>query len=293
MIGLLLIPSFLLLIVVFVIPLIRYSWLSFHADSVVTGLIAIPNNGANWFRLAQDERYWQALSQTFRFSGVSVSLELLLALIIALLLDQRWRGRDVVRAIALIPWALPTTVMALGWRWIFNTPFGPIDHFTNLLGLGSLNILGEPSMAWLATVLADVWKTTPFAALILVAGLQTIPSDIYEAIELEGANSMTCLRRITLPLLRPYMLLAMLFRLAQAFGVFDLIQVLTGGGPAGSTESIALYAYLNALRFLDFGYSSTIIISSFIVICFVCLVAWFFVKFFFPQQSFVRPGAES
>ena len=290
MIALLLIPSFLLLVVVFILPLIRYSWLSFHADSVVTGLIAIPNYGANWVRLIQDERYWQALWQTFRFSGVSVSLELVLALIIALLLDQRWSGREAVRAIALIPWALPTTVMALGWRWIFNTPFGPIDHFTNLIGLGSLNILGEPSSAWLATVLADVWKTTPFAALILLAGLQTIPSDLYEAVHLEGANSMICLRRITLPLLRPYILLAMLFRLAQAFGVFDLIQVLTGGGPAGSTESIALYAYLNALRFLDFGYSSTIIIISFVVICLVCVVAWHLINFFFSQRSYVRSG---
>lgn len=293
MIAFLLIPSFLLLIVVFVLPLFRYLWLSFHADSVITGLVAIPNYGANWSRLVQDERYWQALSQTFRFSGVSVSLELMLALIIALLLDQRWRGRDVVRALSLIPWALPTTVMALGWRWIFNTPFGPIDHVTNLVGLGSLNILGEPSLAWVATVLADVWKTTPFAALILVAGLQTIPSDLYEAIHLEGANSMTCLKRITLPLLRPYILLALLFRLAQAFGVFDLIQILTGGGPAGSTESIALYAYLNALRFLDFGYSSTLIICSFIIICFVCLFAYYVVKVFFPQHLVVRPGADS
>ncbi len=293
MIVLLLIPSFLLLIVVFIVPLIRYSWLSFHADSVVTGLIAIPNYGANWVRLVQDERYWQALWQTFRFSGVSVSLELILALFIALLLDQRWYGRDAVRAIALIPWALPTTVMALGWRWIFNTPFGPVDHFTNLIGIGSLNILGEPSLAWLATVLADVWKTTPFAALILLAGLQTIPSDLYEAIRLEGANSMICLRRITLPLLRPYILLAMLFRLAQAFGVFDLIQVLTGGGPAGSTESIALYAFLNALRFLDFGYSSTIIIISFIVICFVCVLAWYIINVFFSQHSYVRSGGGS
>ena len=293
MIALLLVPALLLLVVVFVGPLFRYAWLSFHADSVVTGLIAIPNGGANWLRLVQDQRYWQDLFQTLRFAGVSVGLELVLALLIALLLDQRWRGRDVVRTLALIPWALPTTVMALGWRWIFNTPYGPVDHLTKIIGLGSLNILGDPSLTWMATVWADVWKTTPFAALILLAGLQTIPGDLYEALRLEGGNALICLRRITLPLLRPYILLALLFRLAQAFGVFDLIQVLTGGGPASSTESIALYAYWNALRFLDFGYSATIIMASFILISLICVIAWIALQLIIPTHSKSRGAISS
>ena len=293
MIALLLVPALLLLVVVFVGPLFRYAWLSFHADSVITGLIAIPNGGANWLRLVQDQRYWQDLFQTLRFAGVSVGLELVLALLIALLLDQRWRGRDVVRTLALIPWALPTTVMALGWRWIFNTPYGPVDHLTKIIGLGSLNILGDPSLTWMATVWADVWKTTPFAALILLAGLQTIPGDLYEALRLEGGNALICLRRITLPLLRPYILLALLFRLAQAFGVFDLIQVLTGGGPASSTESIALYAYWNAIRFLDFGYSATIIMASFILISLICVIAWIALQFIIPTHSKSRGAVSS
>ena len=288
MIALLLVPALLLLVVVFVGPLFRYAWLSFHADSVITGLIAIPNGGANWLRLVQDQRYWQDLFQTLRFAGVSVGLELVLALLIALLLDKRWRGRDVVRTLALIPWALPTTVMALGWRWIFNTPYGPVDHLTKIIGLGSLNILGDPSLTWMATVWADVWKTTPFAALILLAGLQTIPGDLYEALRLEGGNALICLRRITLQLLRPYILLALLFRLAKAFGVFDLIQVLTGGGPASSTESIALYAYWNALRFLDFGYSATIIMASFILISLICVIAWIALQLIIPTHSKAR-----
>ena len=293
MIVFLLLPALLLLIVVFVGPLLRYAWLSFHADSVITGLIAIPNGGANWLRLLQDQRFWQDFGQTMRFSGVSVGLELVLALMIALLLDQRWRGRDVVRTLALIPWALPTTVMALGWRWIFNTPYGPVDHLSRIVGLGSLNILGDPSFTWMATVWADVWKTTPFAALILLAGLQTIPVDLYEAVRLEGGNAFICLRRITLPLLRPYILLALLFRLAQAFGVFDLIQVLTGGGPASSTESVALYAYLNALRFLDFGYSATIIMASFILISLLCVLAWIVFQILIPTQSKSQEVVES
>ena len=259
-------PALLLIAVVFGWPLLRYAWLSGHADSVLTGLIPIANGGANWLRLAADQRFWQDAGQTARFGLVSVSLELLLAMGIALLLDQRWRGRGAVRAITLMPWALPTTMMALGWRWIFNTPYGPFEVLAEHLGLGPLDLLSTPALTWLITVLADVWKTTPFITLILLAGLQTIPEDLYGAFRLEGGSAVQALRRVTLPLLTPYILLSLLFRLAQAFGVFDLIQVLTGGGPAGSTESLALYSYLNAMRFLDFGYSATIMLGGFILL---------------------------
>ena len=253
--------------------MLRYGWLSFHADSVLTGLIPVPNGGANWQRLLGDARFWQDTLQTGRFALISVGLELLLALAIALLLDQRWRGRGAVRALTLLPWALPTTMMALGWRWIFNTPYGPLEQLAKALGMPALNLLADPSWAWIATVTADVWKTTPFITLILLAGLQTIPADLFEAFRLEGGRPMQALRDITLPLLVPYILLSLLFRLAQAFGVFDLIQVLTGGGPAGSTESLALYAYLNAMRFLDFGYSATVMLGGFLLLTIFIVLA--------------------
>ena len=266
MTWLLLSPAVLLMALVFGWPMLRYAWLSFHANSVVTGLVPVANGGANWLRLLTDDRFWQDVLQTSRFALVSVTAELFLALLIALLLDQRWRGRGAVRALTLLPWALPTTMMALGWRWIFNTPYGPLEAVAGSLGLGPLNLMASPQWTWLATVVADVWKTTPFITLILLAGLQTIPADLFEAFRLEGGRSMQALREITLPLLLPYILLSLLFRLAQAFGVFDLIQVLTGGGPAGSTESLALYAYLNAMRFLDFGYSATVMLGGFLLL---------------------------
>ena len=273
----LLIPSMLMLISVFGLPLMRYAWLSFHADSVLTGLQPIANGGANWIRLMNDYRYWQDLIQTMRFAIASVGIELVLGVVIALLLNQPMRKRGVIRSLSLIPWALPTTVMALGWRWIFNTPYGPFDQITSTLSGVSLNILGNPSIAWIGLVYADVWKTTPFVALIVLAGLQSIPGDLYEACTLEGGSSWTCFRRITLPLLKPYLGLAAMFRLAQAFGVFDLVQVMTGGGPASSTESIALYAYWNALRFLDFGYSATIMIASFILLSTIVGFSWWLI----------------
>ena len=269
---LLLLPALLLMGLVFVWPMLRYGWLSFHADSVLTGLNPVANGGANWIRLLDDQRFWQDALQTTRFAGVSVALELHLALARALLLDQRWRGRGVVRALALLPWALPTTMMALGWRWIFNTPYGPLERLAEVVGLGPLNLLSTPASTWLVTVVADVWKTTPFIALLLLAGLQTIPEDLYSAFRLEGGRPNQALMSITLPLLMPYVLIALLFRGAQAFGVFDLIQVLTGGGPAGSTESVALYAYLNAMRFLDFGYSATVMLAGFLLLTLAVLV---------------------
>ena len=265
-------PALLLLGLVFLWPWVHYCWLSFHASSLLTGLATLPNGGANWQRLLQDGRFWQDALQTVRFAGVSVGLELGLGLLIALLLHRPSRGRGLLRALVLIPWALPGTVMALGWRWILNDPHGPLNALIQSLGRSPFPFLTSPSTTWAFTVLADVWKTTPFVAIILLAGLQSIPRDLEEALRLEGAGHWTVLRRLQWPLLTPYVSLALLFRLAQAFGVFDLIQLLTGGGPAGSTESLASYAYLQAMRFLDFGYSATLMLATFLMVLVLSLL---------------------
>ena len=267
--GLLMLPALVLLLGIFAAPMLHYLWLSTQAQTVLTGLEPVGVGGQQWLRLLHDARFWQDTWQTLRFSAASVGLEMVLGLAIALLLHQPLRGRGTLRTLSLLPWALPTTVMALGWRWIFNEPYGPINQLLQGLGLSGVPFLSDPAITWLAAVWADTWKTTPFVALLLLAGLQNIPADLYEAAALEGASAWQSLRRITLPLLTPYLLIALLFRLAQALGVFDLIQVLTGGGPAGSTESLALYAYLNAMRFLDFGYSATLMLGSFAVLLLV------------------------
>jgi multiple sugar transport system permease protein len=274
---LLMLPALVLLLGIFAAPMLHYLWLSTQAQTVLTGLKPVGVGGQQWLRLLHDARFWQDTWQTLRFSAASVGLEMVLGLAVALLLHQPLRGRASLRTISLLPWALPTTVMALGWRWIFNDPYGPINTLLGLAGWDPLPFLSSPALTWMATVWADTWKTTPFVALLLLAGLQNIPADLYEAAALEGAGRWQCLRRITLPLLAPYLLIALLFRLAQALGVFDLIQVLTGGGPAGSTESLALYAYLNAMRFLDFGYSATVMVGSFSILLLlsaVAAVAW-------------------
>ncbi len=270
----LILPALILIGFIFGYPILRYIWISFHTSSVANGLIPQFNHGINWSRLINDARFWQDVLQTSRFAFVSVSLELVLAIAIALFLNQPFKGKGIIRAVSILPWALPTTIMALGWRWIFNSPYGPIDRIYNNLTGESLNLLSNPKITWIATVIADTWKTTPFIALIILAGLQTIPKDLYEAFELEGGTQFKALYKITLPMIIPYILISVVFRLAQAFGVFDLIQVMTSGGPAGSTESLGLYAYLNAMRFLDFGYSSTIMLGSFVLLIMGCLTVY-------------------
>lgn len=271
-------PALLLMAAVFLYPLLRYAWLSLHASSVLTGLVPVPNGGANWGRLLNDVRFWTDAGQTLRFALCSVALELLGGLALALLLHHPLRGRGPLRALTLLPWALPTTVMALGWRWILNDPHGPLNAAIRSLGGSGYGFLSTPATTWFFVVLADVWKTMPFVALLLLAGLQTIPVDLEEALRLEGASRLQILRRLTLPLLVPYITLAVLFRLAQALGVFDLIQVLTGGGPAGSTESLALYAYLNAMRFLDFGYASTVMLATFLLLLVTLGAGWLLLR---------------
>ncbi|MEI7664439.1 MAG: sugar ABC transporter permease [Synechococcaceae cyanobacterium ELA263] len=272
--ALLMLPALLLLAIVFAWPLLDSAWLSSQASSVLTGLSPIANHGANWQRLLGDARFWQDAAVTLRFAVASVGLELLLGLVMALLLHRPGRGRGWLRALALLPWALPTTVLALGWRWIYNDPYGPLNAILRACGAAPYGFLTTPATTWLFTVLADVWKTTPFVALLLLAGLQSIPIELEENLVLEGARPGQILRRLTLPLLKPWISLALLFRLAQALGVFDLVQVLTRGGPAGSTESLALYAYLNAMRFLDFGYSATVVIATFLLLLLLTAMGW-------------------
>jgi len=265
---LLLIPALLVLSLVFVYPIVRAFWLSLFTENLSTQLQPVFSGLANYSRMLGDGRFWQSMGNTTIFTVVSVLLELVLGMGIALVLNQSFRGRGIVRTIAIIPWALPTAIMGLAWAWIFNDQYGVVNDLLQRLGLIQTGIswLGEPTLAMMALIIADVWKTTPFISIILLAGLQSIPQDLYEAHSMDGANPWQSFCQITLPLLMPQILIALLFRFAQAFGIFDLVQVMTGGGPAGATETVSIYIYSTVMRYLDFGYGAALVVVTFLLL---------------------------
>ena len=187
-------------------------------------------------------------------------LELVLVLVLALAMHRAGRGRGLMRAAALVPWALPTVVAALLWRFMFDAETGIVN--AALAGAGLLEHpvvwLAGGATTWVPVILADVWKMTPFVALLLLAGLQSIDPALYEAAAVDGAGPWWRFRHITLPLLRPALLVALIFRTLDAFRVFDLIYVLTGGGPGTATEPLALYTFTTLLQHLRFGYGSAL-----------------------------------
>ena len=277
---LLLFPAIFILGLVFIYPIARAFWLSFFTENLATQLEPVFSSFTNYQRMLGDGRFWQSLWNTSVFTIASVSLELILGLTIALILNRSFFGRGIVRTIAIIPWALPTSVMGLAWAWIFNDRFGVINDI--LLRLGSIetgiNWLGTPALAMTALVVADVWKTTPFISIILLAGLQSISQDLYEAHAIDGATSWQSFYQITLPLLMPQILIALLFRFAQSFGVFDLVQVMTGGGPAGSTETVSIYIYSTVMRYLDFGYGAALVVVTFLLLILAVAIVSLFIN---------------
>ncbi|MEO0407087.1 MAG: sugar ABC transporter permease [Cyanobacteria bacterium P01_A01_bin.135] len=265
---LLLLPALLLLLLVFAYPIGRAFWLSLFTENLGTNLEPVFSGFSNYSRMAIDGRFWQSIWNTTLFTVIALTLELILGVAIALLLHQTFKGRGIIRTIAILPWALPTALIALTWTWIFNDQFGVWNDMLLRLGIidSPVNWLGDPTLALLATIAADVWKTTPFVSILLLAGLQSIPDDLYEAHAIDGASPWQSFRRITLPLLLPQILIAMLFRFAQSFGIFDLVQVMTGGGPAGATEMVSLYIYSTVMRYLDFGYGAALVVVTFLVL---------------------------
>ena len=249
-------------------PLLAAVWLSFHRMILVFGeqrFIGLANYG---FLLA-DPRFHGALANTLYFTAVAVAIELLLALPLAMLLHAAIPGRGLLRASMLIPWAIPTVVSAKLWAWLFNADYGLINR---LLPGADVNWLGAPGWALHAAIVVDVWKTTPFVALLLLAGLQGIPDDLYRAARVDGASAWRTFRTITLPLLKPAILLALLFRSLDAFRVFDAIFVLTEGGPANTTETLSIYAYKTLLRQGDFGYGTTLSVATFFATAVIAVI---------------------
>jgi multiple sugar transport system permease protein len=257
-------------------PIGRVIWLSFFTQNLGTELQPVFSGAGNYVRLVNDGHYLAALRTTAIFTVIAVSAELVLGMALALLLNETFRGRSFARAAALVPWALPPAVLALAWKWVFNDQFGVFNDLLLRLHVIDRPIawLGTPAAAMFSLIIADVWKTTPFMTILLLAGLQNIPRGLYEAARMDGARAVTSFRFITLPLLVPSIALALLFRSLQSFGIFDLPFVMTGGGPGGATETVAIYTYSTYLRYLDFGYGSAMIVGTTLVMAAAALLIY-------------------
>jgi multiple sugar transport system permease protein len=261
------VPSLVFVSVFTLYPILESFRLSFYRTILTLPWLGQKMVGwENYLDLWTDPVAWQALRTTLVFVGVTVPSELLLGLGMALVMNEAFRGRGVLRAIVLVPWAIPTVVSSQMWRFIFNDRYGLFNFV--LFGGDTARYfapLADPRFAMLAIMAAEIWKTAPFAALIILAGLQTISDEVYEAASIDGATSWQKFRHVTLPLLWPALLLALLFRTIDALRVFDLVFVMTQGGPADATNVLQFYGYKKTFAEGMIGYGSTIAVTVFMI----------------------------
>jgi trehalose/maltose transport system permease protein len=260
-----LLPSFFFVSLFSLYPIVESFRLSFYRLILTLPWLGQKMVGwENYTDLWTDPVAWQSMQTTLIFVGVTIPMELILGLGIALVMNEAFRGRGMLRAVVLIPWAIPTVVSSQMWRFIFNDRYG----LFNFVIFGDdtsryLAPLADPYSALVAIMVAEIWKTTPFAALILLAGLQTIPDDLYEAASIDGATVWQKFRYVTLPLVTPALLLALLFRTIDALRVFDLVFVMTQGGPADATNVLQFYGYKKTFAEGMIGYGSAIAVVVF------------------------------
>jgi trehalose/maltose transport system permease protein len=247
-------------------PLLRTIFFSF-TDANLGSLEGYKLVGVDNFKsLAADADWWNAVWNTIRFAITSVVIETILGTVIALTLNAHIPGRGLLRAAVLIPWAIPTVVSAQMWNWMYNDLYGVLNHVFLALGLISqpLAWTANPSLALTAVVLVDVWKTTPFMTLLILAALQLVPLEIYEAARIDGIHPLKVFWKLTLPLIRPGLMVAVIFRTLDALRIFDLPFILTGNSKAA--QSMAIYARQQLVDFQDVGYGSAASTFLFLVV---------------------------
>jgi multiple sugar transport system permease protein len=259
-------PSMLLIALVAAYPIIYAIWLSLHEYSVRVAGLSRWAGFNNYSEALSNPDFWDAFTTTLIFSAVSVFLELLIGLAMALCMHEAFKGQGVLRTVVLVPWAVLTVVTAIMWRTIFESPQG----FVNTILGGDTVWLGEEPHALIVIIIADVWKTAPFMALLILAGLQTIPGEIYEAARVDGATKWQRFAKITLPLLRPAILVALIFRTLDALRIFDLPYVLTKG--ANGTTTLSLIAQQTFAENRIYGLGAAYSVLTFITVMIVAFI---------------------
>lgn len=261
-------PTFLIIALILVYPVLQSIVLSL-GESSMGGQQTYRFVGLEHYAsLMQDERFWRSLSVTLIFTAISIPLELVLGVGLAMLLNESFHGKGLARLAVLFPWALPTALNALIWRWMYNADYGLFNALGMKSGLLSepLNWLGSDVLAMGSMVVVAVWKTSSFMALIILAGLQSIPRDLYEAGRMDGMSRWQEFREITLPLLKGSIMVALIIRSMDALRTFELPFSLTDGGPDAATETLSLYAYKVIFEFVEFNAGAAIVVVQFAVI---------------------------
>lgn len=270
-------PALILILAVMLVPLVIGVSYAFRDIRILNpfggGFV-----GLQHFRtLVGDRNFWTALQNTVSWTVWSVFFQFVLGLILALLLNRPFAGRGIVQALVFVPWAVPSFLSGLNWAWMFNPVIGPIPHWLAALGIMATpeNILADPRLAMWGPIVANVWWGIPFFAITILAALQSIPRDIYEAASIDGATGFQQFRSITLPFLAPTLAIAILLRTVWVANFADLIVVMTGGGPADRTQIVASYIFTTAFRKLDFGYASAIsLVLLALLLTYSLLLVW-------------------
>lgn len=286
-------PAFLALVLlvptlVLVFGVLLYPILDTLRLSLTDRVLSRPASGAfvglaNYLEALRDPEFRAAMGRTFYFALVTVPVETTLGLLIALLLNQEFRGRGFVRGIIILPWALPYIVNGVMWKWILNANYGALNALLSQLGLISHYQvwLGDPSTAFNFVILANIWKETPVAVILILAALQTIPRELYEAARVDGANAFRQFWAVTFPMLRPVIAVTMVVKTVWALKEFDLIYIMTGGGPANSTSVATFYTYLTTFKFLKFGYGAAM---AFIIVLLSLVIAFVYIRLISPNE---------
>jgi multiple sugar transport system permease protein/N,N'-diacetylchitobiose transport system permease protein len=273
----LLAPSIIVVFGIVVYPILKTLYTSlFAVDTPFSG--HFPWVGLDNYKFAIEQSdFWSAVLRTAYFTFVSTGFEIVFGIGIALLLYAPLRGRWLFRTIVVLPWALPTIVNGAMWRYFFNAQYGVVNAVLTQLGITSSYhaFLSSPFAALNIVIFADVWKNTSLVAFFLLAGLTTIPRDLYEAARVDGYGRWGAFVHITLPLLRPVLVVVLVLRTIEAFKVFDIIYVMTGGGPANGTQSIAFYTYQRAFSDEYFGYGSAL---AYLIVLFILGLAIVYIR---------------
>ena len=263
-----LIPSLILIAVLVLYPVfetIRLSFFNYRIQTMALGETFIGLD--NFKNIISDSEFLTSLKFTLIFTVTAVSLETIIGIFFALIMNQKIPGQGIIRTAVLVPWAIPTIISGLMWKFMYSQQYGVINYILKTLKIITKNLpwLSNAQLAVVATIIADVWKTTPYMSLLILSGLQTIPAQMYEAAAIDGATKIQRFIHITIPLIKPVLSVAILFRTLATFRIYALISVLTSGGPANATQSLSLYTIKTYFNYGNLGYGAALATVTFII----------------------------